>query len=31
MQQPIPAVKLLSVETTLMKGKELDRLASVIG
>ena len=31
MQQPIPAVMLLSVETILMKGKELDRFASVIG
>ena len=31
MQQPIPAVMLLSVETILMNDKELDRLASVIG
>ena len=31
MQQPIPAVMLLSVETILMKGYEFDRVASVIG
>ena len=31
MQQPITAVMLLSVEMILMKVKELDRLASVIG
>ena len=31
MQQSIPEVMLLSVETILMKGNELDRVASVIG
>ena len=31
MQQSISAVMLLSVETILIIGKELDRLASVIG
>ena len=31
MQQPIAAMMLLLVETILMKGKELDLLASVIG